>query len=82
MGLAPCATPVQSPESNGMAEGFVETFKRDYVHVNRLDNAGVVLEQMPGWIKDYNEGDLLAQFSGTVPENPISTGNTADVTSW
>ena len=81
MGLAVCTTPVQSPESNGMAEGFVKTFKRDYVHVNRLDNAGVVLEQMPGWIKDYNEGDLLAQFSGTVPENPISTGNRADVTS-
>jgi transposase InsO family protein len=55
MGLAVCTTPVQSPESNGMAEGFVKTFKRDYVHVNRLDNARVVLEQLPGWIKDYNE---------------------------
>ena len=55
MGLAPCTTPVQSPESNGMAEGFVKTFKRDYVHVNRLDNAMVVLEQLSGWIKDYNE---------------------------
>jgi transposase InsO family protein len=55
MGLAVCTTPVQSPESNGMAEGFVKTFKRDYVNVNRLDNARVVLEQLPGWIEDYNE---------------------------
>jgi transposase InsO family protein len=55
MGLAPCTTPVQSPESNGMAEGFVKTFKRDYVHVNRLDNARVVLEQLAGWFEDYNE---------------------------
>jgi transposase InsO family protein len=55
MGMVVCTTPVQSPESNGMAEGFVKTFKRDYVHVNRLDNARVVLEQLPGWIEDYNE---------------------------
>ena len=49
-----CTTPVQSPESNGMAEGFVKTFKRDYVHVNRLENARVVLVQLPGWFEDYN----------------------------
>jgi transposase InsO family protein len=55
MCLLPCTTPVQGPENNGMAEGFVKTFKRAYVHVNRLDNARVVLEQLPGWTEDYNE---------------------------
>lgn len=55
MGLVVCTTPVQSPESNGMAEGFVKTFKRDYVHVNRLESARMVLEQLPGWFEDYNE---------------------------
>jgi putative transposase len=67
MGLAVCTTPVQSPESNGMAEGFVKTFKRDYVHVNRLDNARVVLEQLPGWIKDYNE---VAPHKGLKMKSP------------
>ena len=28
--LVPCFTPVQSPESNGISESFVKTFKRDY----------------------------------------------------
>lgn len=55
MGLLPCTTPVQSPESNGMAEGFVNTFKRDYVHINRLENAEQVLAQLPKWFEDYNE---------------------------
>jgi transposase InsO family protein len=55
MGLLPCTTPVQSPESNGMAEGFVNTFKRDYVHINRLETAEQVLAQLPKWFEDYNE---------------------------
>lgn len=54
LGLRVCTTPVRSPESNGMAEAFVKTFKRDYVHVSRLDNAQVVLEQLPKWFEDYN----------------------------
>lgn len=55
VGLVACTTPKESPESNGMAESFVKTFKRDYVWVHRLDNARVVLEQLPGWFRDYNE---------------------------
>lgn len=55
MGLLACTTPVQSPESNGMAEAFVKTFKRDYVHLNRLEDARVVMEQLPTWFEDYNE---------------------------
>ena len=34
LGLVPCFTPVRSPQSNGMAESFVQTFKRDYVYVH------------------------------------------------
>jgi putative transposase len=38
-----------------MAEAFVKTFKRDYVHLNRLETAATVLEQLPTWFEDYNE---------------------------
>lgn len=34
IGLEPLTTPVKSPQSNGMAEAFVRTIKRDYVRVN------------------------------------------------
>ena len=34
LNLVPCFTPIQSPESNGISESFVKTFKRDYVRVN------------------------------------------------
>ena len=55
MGLLVCTTPYYSPESNGMAESFVKTFKRDYVHMNPLPDAKTVLEKIPGWFQDYNE---------------------------
>jgi transposase InsO family protein len=55
LNLVPCFTPVKSPESNGMAEAFVKTFKRDYVRVNPLPDAATALWQIAGWIADYNE---------------------------
>ena len=55
MGLEVCTTPYRSPESNGMAESFVNTFKRDYVHVNPLHDARSVMERLPDWFRDYNE---------------------------
>lgn len=55
LGLVPCFTPVRSPESNGMAEAFVKSFKRDYVFVHDRPDAKTVLAQLPGWFEDYNE---------------------------
>jgi len=55
LGLVPCFTPVQSPESNGIAEAFVKTFKRDYARVHPLLDAATVLRQIAGWFDDYNE---------------------------
>ncbi len=55
IGLAPRTTPLESPQSNGMAEAFVRTLKRDYVRVSPVPDAEAVLRQLPGWMAHYNE---------------------------
>ena len=54
LGLVPITTPAYSPQSNGLAEAFVKTFKRDYVDGAELRDAETVLAQLGGWIEDYN----------------------------
>lgn len=55
IGITNCFTPVRSPESNGMAEAFVRTIKRDYVNVAEIPNAAHAIRQLSKWIEDYNE---------------------------
>jgi hypothetical protein len=45
----------QSPQSNGMAEAFVRTIKRDYVRVSPCPDADTVMHQLSAWITHYNE---------------------------
>jgi len=47
-------TPVRSPESNGVCEAFVKTFKRDYARVNPRPDAISVLQRLAEWFDDYN----------------------------
>ena len=54
IGFEPRTTPVQSPQSNGMAEAFVRTIKRDYARVSSLPNAETVMRQLPTWFEHYN----------------------------
>jgi putative transposase len=54
IGLEPLTTPVTSPQSNGMAEAFVRTIKRDYARVNPLPDAQTVIESLPLWFAHYN----------------------------
>jgi putative transposase len=54
LGLVPITTPAYSPESNGLAEAFIGTFKRDYVNGAELRDTETVLAQLGGWIDDYN----------------------------
>ena len=54
LGFRPITTPAYSPESNGMAEAFVNTIKRDYVGGADLADAPTVIRQLPAWLEDYN----------------------------
>ena len=55
LNLIPCFTPVASPESNGISEAFVKTFKRDYVRVHPIPDAATALDEIAGWFEDYND---------------------------
>ena len=54
IGLEPRTTPIESPQSNGMAEASVRTIKRDYVGVSSLTDAATVLRHLPFWFEHYN----------------------------
>ncbi|TCQ06317.1 integrase-like protein [Sphingomonas sp. PP-CC-3A-396] len=53
--LEPAQNGFDLPQSNGMAEAFVRTLKRDYARVNPRPNAQSVIDQLPGWFAHYNE---------------------------
>ena len=54
MNIKPVRTPVESLQSNGMAESFVKTFKRDYVAFGDLTDAKTAMAQLPKWFEHYN----------------------------
>jgi putative transposase len=55
LGMIPGTTPLQSPQSNGMAEAFVRTFQRDYARVRPCPDAQTVLQSLSAWFTHYNE---------------------------
>ncbi len=54
IGLVPRTTPIQSPQSNGMAEALVKTIKRDYARVRPCPDAATVIAQLDHWFEHYN----------------------------
>jgi len=54
LGLTTITTPAYSPQSNGLAEAFVHTLRRDYLAGADLASAAVLLAQLPAWQADYN----------------------------
>ena len=55
IGLEPLTTAIRSPQSNGMAEAFVKTFKRDYVERMERCDAFTVMRQLRSAFEHYNE---------------------------
>ena len=55
IGLEPLTTAICSPQSNGMAEAFVKTFKRDYVQWMDRSDAVTVMAQLHRAFTHYNE---------------------------
>ena len=54
LGLKPVTTPLTSPQSNGMAESFVKTLKRDYSKLANRPDSKTVMAQLKDWFDDYN----------------------------
>ena len=85
LNLAPCFTPISSPESNGISEAFFKTLKRDYVRIRPLQHPDDPLPQIAGWIDRYNEThphsslrmrsalDII-QHQVQLPEFPVKRG--------
>jgi putative transposase len=86
IGLVPCTTPIESPQSNGMAEAFVKTVKRDYTRVSAKPDAASVLSQLDSWFEHYNgvhphkalgyrsPREFREQFVDKTTENPVGAG--------
>ena len=55
LGLKPVTTPVVNPQSNGMAESFVKTFKRDYARLADRPDSQTVMNALRQWLEHYNE---------------------------
>ena len=72
LNLDPCFTPVESPESNGMAEAFVKTFKRDYIRVSPIPDAASALAQIDFWMEDYNTMHPHSRLGYRSPREYIS----------
>jgi putative transposase len=45
--------PEWEPRSNGIAETFVKTFKRDYVRLSARPDAAALLAELDRWFEDY-----------------------------
>lgn len=68
LNLVPVTTPAYSPQSNGMAEAFVNTLRRDYIAAADLSSAAAVLAVVGEWMADYN---VIAPHSALGFKSPV-----------
>ena len=77
LNLVACFTPVESPESNGMAEAFVKTLKRDYVRINPIPDAAATLALIDSWMEDYNTVHPHSRLGYRSPREYITSQSAA-----
>ena len=53
--LQPLESEVVLVQSNGMAESFVKTFKRDYARLANRPDSQTVMRDLKLWFEHYNE---------------------------
>jgi transposase InsO family protein len=63
------ASSVGSGPSNGIAEAFVKTFKRDYARLSILPDAATIIALLPVWFEDYNEVHPHSGLKSSPQEN-------------
>ena len=73
--MRPLTTPVESPQSNGMAESFVKTIKRDYVAFGDLSDAKTVMAQLPSWFAHYNTVHPHSALRYMSPREPLKNSH-------
>ena len=61
-------TPARSPQSNGMSEAFVDRLRRACIETGELWSAHSVMEQIPEWLRDYDE---VAPHSALGMKSPL-----------
>ncbi|AXC56450.1 IS3 family transposase [Shigella flexneri 2a] len=62
LGLEPKNTAVRSPESNGIAESFVKTIKRDYISIMPKPDGLTAAKNLAEAFEHYNEKNLAEAF--------------------
>ena len=73
--MVSCFAPVSGPVSNGIAQAFVQTFKREYVRLNSLPDGCTALGQLGGRFDDYIHNHphsglgMCFPASSSVPDN-------------
>lgn len=55
LGFIVCTMPVRSPESNGMAESFAKTMKRDYISIMPKPDGLIAVKNLAKAFEHYNE---------------------------
>ena len=78
IGLVPLTTAIKSPQSNGMAESFVRTFKRDYAARMDLTDDATLMRQLHSAFEHYNNVRLHSAIGYIAPADYLA-GRSAEI---